>query len=95
MLTLRLHRTGLSNAGRTALPLLLSWGDEMSATHDYEMTECAEWSDTFTCKKCGASHTYAAEDGVKKEWLNRADTSPCVLPNDNVTGTRAETIKDN
>lgn len=30
--------------------------------HKFKLIDCAEWSDTYKCVRCGATTTYAAED---------------------------------
>ena len=48
--------------------------------HDYKQTDIAEWSDTYTCQKCGVSWTYDAEDCMSAKRLNELDTSECKPP---------------
>lgn len=45
--------------------------------HDFKQTNIAEWSDTWTCQRCGLSKTLAAEDLADARTLNGTVNPPC------------------
>lgn len=48
------------------------------ARHDYKLTGVGNYDDTYTCRNCGATHSYEAEDCMSEDLLNKLDTSPCI-----------------